>query len=179
MDSRALRTVLGCYGTGVAVITTRTHDSQLAGVTVNSFTSVSLEPPLVLFSLARSANVLLSFQQAGFFAVNILAFDQEDLSNMFARPSTASWESTGYRESARGIPLFPGTLAQLECTKTAEHDGGDHIIFLGRVDLFHLHAQADPLLFFRGRYGTYVKDPQGKLPPPDSELSDFSIGGWG
>ncbi len=179
MDSRGLRSVLSCYGTGVAIITARTHDERMIGVTVNSFASVSLEPPMVSFSLARSANVLQSFQKTEAFAVNILAFSQAELSNMFARPSTARWEATSYTQSARGMPLFSGSLAQLECTKTAEHDGGDHVIFLGMVDLFHLHLPADPLLFFRGRYGTYVPNPWGKLPPPESALSDFSISGWG
>lgn len=179
MDTRALRRVLGCYATGVAIITTHTPDRGMVGVTVNSFASVSLDPPLILVSLARTANVLSSFQQTEHFAVNILAFGQEDLSNMFARPSTASWEAILYAENAHGVPLLSGTLAQLECTKTEERDGGDHIILLGRVDLFHLHQPADPLLFVRGRYGTYVCDRWAKLPPPESALSDFSISGWG
>src|SRR5580704_4414507 len=92
IDSRTLRSVLGCYATGVAVIATRNIAGDHIGVTVNSFSSVSLDPPLILFSLARTAKVLACFQQTKSFAVNILGHGQESLSNMFARSSTASWD---------------------------------------------------------------------------------------
>ncbi len=178
-DSRALRSVLGCYATGVAIITTCTPGRGLAGVTVNSFASVSLDPALILFSLARTAKVLESFQQAEHFAVNMLALGQESLSNMFARPSTASFAEIGYARGSQGCALLTECLAQLECTKVSELDGGDHVIFLGRVDLYHLRGAVDPLLFYRGRYGTYVPERFSKLPPPDSALGEFSVSGWG
>ena len=176
-DARALRAVLGCYTTGVAIITARTVTNDPIGVTVNSFSSVSLDPPLVLFSLARTANVLVGFQQANNFAVNILAQGQEALSNMFARPSTASWDHTGYVDDANGCALFSSCLAQLECKKEAELEGGDHLIFLGEVTRFHLRETTDPLLFYRGRYGTYTRDQCSKQPPLDGSLSEFTVTG--
>jgi 3-hydroxy-9,10-secoandrosta-1,3,5(10)-triene-9,17-dione monooxygenase reductase component len=179
IDSRQLRNALGCYATGVAVITTRSATQEHIGVTVNSFASVSLQPPLILFSLARAANTLAVFRQARHFSVNILSHTQEKLSNTFARPSSASWAELQYTEGDNGCALFAGSLAQLECNKAQELDGGDHIILLGEVTRVHQHEAADPLLFYRGRYGTYTRDPWSKLPPPDGSLSDFTVPGWG
>lgn len=179
IDSRALRAVLGCYATGVAIMTTKNAARGLVGVTVNSFASVSLDPPLILFSLARSAHVLDSFQEADHFSVSVLGLEQESLSNLFARPSTASFAEATYVLGANGCPLFSGALAHLECAKHAELDGGDHVILVGRVEAFHLRHGDDPLLFYRGCYGTYVTDRWGKLPPVESALSEFSVSGWG
>ena len=176
-DTRSLRNVLSCFATGVAVITARTVEDAHIGVTVNSFSSVSLDPPLILFSLGRNANVLSSFQQIESFVVNILGQGQQALSNMFARPSTASWDDAEFTHSTNGCALFADALAQLECKKVDELEGGDHIIFLGEVTKFHLRAPADPLLFFRGAYGTYTRDQWSKLPP--SDLTGFAIEGWG
>jgi flavin reductase (DIM6/NTAB) family NADH-FMN oxidoreductase RutF len=177
VDPRALRNALGCYGTGVAVITTRDAEGRHVGVTVNSFASVSLDPPLILFSLLRNANILAAFQSFPHFAVNILAHPQEALSNSFARPSSASWDFP-HTAGDNTCALFPGALAQLECTRHAELDGGDHVILLGRVTRIHQHDAADPLLFYRGRYGTYARSAWDKIPPPDSTLTDTSTG-WG
>ena len=179
IDIRKLRNVLGCYATGVAVITTRTASGDHVGVTVNSFSSVSLDPPLILFSLVRTANVLLGFQQATNFVVNILTSGQQTLSNMFARPSTACWADINFAHAANGCALFTDSLAHLECDKTAELDGGDHLIFIGTVTSFHLRSPVDPLLFYRGAYGTYKRDQWSKLPPPDGSLSEFVVPGWG
>lgn len=179
IDPCALRKILGCYATGVAVITARTATNDHIGVTVNSFSSVSLDPPLILFSLARTANVLASFQHSKRFAVNILGQGQQALSNMFARPSTASWTDAHFTEASNGCALFVNSLAQLECDKAAELEGGDHLIFLGEITGFHLRATADPLLFFRGAYGTYTRDQWSKMPPTDGSLSEFAVTGWG
>jgi flavin reductase (DIM6/NTAB) family NADH-FMN oxidoreductase RutF len=179
MDTRALRNVLGCYATGVAIITARAMGGAHCGVTINSFCSVSLEPPLILFSLARTANVIVPFSMAKNFAVNILGHGQESLSNMFARPSTASWNETNFTEGENGCALFSNCPAQLECQKASEIEGGDHILFLGEVTRFHLHPSTDPLLFYRGAYGTYTRGRWSKLPPPDSSLSEFAVTGWG
>jgi flavin reductase (DIM6/NTAB) family NADH-FMN oxidoreductase RutF len=179
IDTRKLRDVLGRYATGVAVITTRAQDGSHVGVTVNSFSSVSLEPPLILFSLLRRANVLLSFEQASSFVVNILSHDQQPLSNMFARPSSANWEDMAFSHAENGCALFSGSLAHLVCNKKAEFEGGDHIIFLGLVTNFHLCSSADPLLFFRGAYGTYTRDQWSKMQPLDSSSPQLSISGWG
>jgi len=179
IDSCALRKILGCYATGVAIITARTTANDHIGVTVNSFSSVSLNPPLILFSLARSANVVAFFRQANSFAVNILGHEQQALSNMFARPSTASWTDAHFTEASNGCALFVNSLAQLECNKAAELDGGDHLIFLGEVTGLHLRAAGDPLLFFRGAYGTYSRDQWSRIPPADGSLSEFAVTGWG
>jgi flavin reductase (DIM6/NTAB) family NADH-FMN oxidoreductase RutF len=146
---------------------------------VNSFSSVSLDPPLVLFSLARQANVLATFQQAQRFAVNMLGQGQQTLSNMFARPSSASFADARFTEGENGCALFPESLAHLECDKESEVEAGDHVIILGRVTNFHLRAPAQPLLFFRGAYGTYARDQWSRVPPHDGSLSEFAVTGWG
>jgi 3-hydroxy-9,10-secoandrosta-1,3,5(10)-triene-9,17-dione monooxygenase reductase component len=175
---RGLRDVLGCYATGVAIVTTRTSAGEHVAVTVNSFSSLSLNPPLILFSLGKTARILAHFQRSQCFAVNILAHTQEYLSNMFARPSTASWDSAPYSEGANGCALFADVLAQLECARYAEIDGGDHRTFMGEVTQMHLGPAADPLLFYRGRYGTYARSQLEKVPTPDGSLSDFAPTGW-
>jgi flavin reductase (DIM6/NTAB) family NADH-FMN oxidoreductase RutF len=179
INSRQLRNVLGCYATGVAVITTRNGAGDHIGVTVNSFSSVSLDPPLVLFSLSRTANVLVGFRQATRFVVNILAEGQQALSNMFARPSSACWTDVDFTHATNGCALLMDSLAQLECDKSAEIDGGDHLLFLGEVISYHSRPPAEPLLFYRGAYGTYTRDRWSKLPPPDGSLAEFAAPGWG
>jgi len=184
VDTRGLRHVLGCYATGVAVMTTLTADQCPVGVTVNSFSSVSLDPPLILFSLAKKANVLLHFQQAEYFSVNILSHRQEALSNMFARPSTASFENVEYSHREAGCALFSGCVAQLECRRESEIDGGDHRILIGTVIGFHLQTPLAPLVSYRGRYGTCVRDAWSSTPPPNSSLAelttnDLMVPGWG
>lgn len=178
-NSRSLRNVFGCFATGVAILTTRTATREHAAVTVNSFSSVSLDPPLILFSLAKNANALKHFQQASSFAVNILSHTQETLSNMFARPSSANWNDTPFVEGETGCALISESLAQIECVPYSEIDSGDHQVFLGKVVHLHLHSMLDPLLFYRGRYGTYMRSPWEKAVAQDGSLSDFSIGGWG
>jgi flavin reductase (DIM6/NTAB) family NADH-FMN oxidoreductase RutF len=167
---RSLRDVLGCYATGVAIVTTRTNAGEHVAVTVNSFASLSLDPPLILFSLSKKANILAHFQRTQCFAVNILAHTQEYLSNVFARPSSASWDTAPYSEGSNGCALFADVLAQLECSRYAEIDGGDHRTFFG--------PPAGPLLFYRGRYGTYARSQLEKVPTPDGSLSDFAPTGW-
>ena len=178
IDTPELRKILGCYATGVAIVTARTSVGSHSAVTVNSFSSVSLDPPLVLFSLVRSANVLVVFQQSKSFAVNILGRRQQALSNMFAKPSSACWAETDFTHAANGCALFAESLAHIECDKTAELEGGDHLIFLGRVTHFRLCAEDDPLLFYRGAYGTYTHDPFHKESPPDGLLLEFAVAGW-
>ena len=101
------------------------------------------------------------------------------LSNMFARPSTARFDSVRFKEGANGCALFADTLAHLECNKATEVEGGDHVILLGAVTGFHMGAPAQPLLFYRGAYGTYARDQWSKMPPADGSLSEFSVTGWG
>jgi 3-hydroxy-9,10-secoandrosta-1,3,5(10)-triene-9,17-dione monooxygenase reductase component len=176
-EPKALRGVLGCFATGVAIITARSATRRF-GVTVNSFSSVSLEPPLILFSLANTANVLADFRGVDCFAVNFLSHEQEGLSNSFARPSTAEWPVRTMMQARNGCPVFEESLAYLECQKTAELEAGDHQIFLGRVTHFQILNSRHPLLFFRGRYGTYTRDRGDPPSLAESSLSDFSVTGW-
>jgi flavin reductase (DIM6/NTAB) family NADH-FMN oxidoreductase RutF len=179
IDAKQLRAALGCFATGVVIVTTRNASLDPVGVTINSFSSVSLDPPLILFSIAMKANVLSSFRQSERFTINVLSHPQEALSNMFAKPSRVDWSAVGYLPGANGCAVFHDTLAQIECMKYAELDGGDHLIFLGLVTGFQAREIADPLLFFRGRYGTFARDLVGGLPTPDSSLNEFSVPGWG
>jgi flavin reductase (DIM6/NTAB) family NADH-FMN oxidoreductase RutF len=175
LDARKLRNALGCYATGVAIMTTRTGAGEHVGVTVNSFASVSLDPPLILFSLGKTANVLEHFRDAKCFAVNILAHQQETLSNSFARPSTASWNIADFSEAENGCALFSGCVAHLECERYAQTDGGDHRILLGLVTQVHLHRRLYPLVFYRGRYST-VADPTSL---DEQAVDGFAVQGWG
>jgi flavin reductase (DIM6/NTAB) family NADH-FMN oxidoreductase RutF len=179
IDSRGLRNVFGCFATGVAVLTTRAATGQHVAVTINSFSSVSLDPPLISFALAKRANVLAHFQSAKHFAINILSHGQESLSNMFARPSSADWKEIRFVEGENGCALFADSLAQLECAPHTEIDGGDHQVFFGKVIRLHLHSVVGPLLFYRGRYGSYSHSRWEEGAVQGGTLTDFSIGGWG
>ncbi len=150
--SRALRDALGMFPTGVTVVTTRSGNGELHGVTVNSFNSVSLDPPLVLFSLARNLNSLSAYLSAEAYAINILREDQRHLSEQFASPHAAKWDNVDHRVGATGSPVLHPALAVLECRPHAHHDGGDHIILVGRVVHLDKSTHRHPLLFFRGRY---------------------------
>ena len=153
VDARHFREVCGQYATGVAVITVRTGDVQ-AGLTVNSFSSVSLDPPLVQFSLDRKASMFSLFEECQNFAVNVLSRSQQSLSNMFAVRHDA-FEEVTYSIGASGCPVFEDCVAHIECEKYAVYEGGDHIIILGRVLKLGCTPSHDPLLFFRGTYGTF------------------------
>lgn len=146
------RKTLGCFATGVAVITTTTGTGEPIGVTVNSFSSVSLEPPLVLWSLARKAWSLPTFQAARGFAVNILASDQESVCRAFSRNVEDRFAGVDWTRGLDGLPLIDGAVATLQCQHWARYDGGDHEIFVGQV-LDCSNAERDPLIFHRGRLG--------------------------
>ena len=117
LDSRALRNALGHYTTGVTIITTRTPEGAHTGVTVNSFTSVSLDPPLVLFCLATRSSLLGAFEQASHFTINVLARGQQALSNRFAKPSLNTWDEVKYRIGSDGCALLTGALGGFECAR--------------------------------------------------------------
>jgi len=149
---RELRDALGQYPTGVSVITAAAADGSKVGLTMNSFAAVSLDPPLVLFSVARAAHSLPALEAAKGFAVNILARDQEPLAERFARPLADKWSEVEHERGYGDAPLLPGTAALLECAPFARHDGGDHVIFLARVLRLSVEAGREPLVFHRGRY---------------------------
>lgn len=155
IDPALLRRLLGCFPTGVAVITTRGADGRPAGLTCNSFSSVSLEPPLVLFSLRKASSLVDTFSQAEGFAINILAQHQDALSGRFASSRIADkFEGVAWRDGALGMPLIDDCLASFECSVHARHDAGDHYIFIGEVrhmrggDAGANHA----LVFYKGAY---------------------------
>jgi flavin reductase (DIM6/NTAB) family NADH-FMN oxidoreductase RutF len=151
-DSRAFRTALGTFATGVTVITTRPPEGEALGITVNSFASVSLDPPLVLFSLDKASHSFGAFAAASHYVVNVLADDQQDLSRRFSKTGQHGVEGVAAEIGVGGCPRLTGALAQLECAIEARHDGGDHVIYVGRVLGFHLRDDGQPLLYFRSRY---------------------------
>src|ERR1700676_1947033 len=151
-DARAFRDAVGWFATGVTVITTRGPDGTLYGVTANSFTSVSLDPPLVLWSLDKRSPSRAGFDTAGHFAVNILAQDQQGLSARFASTGPDKWRDIAHESWETGAPILRGSLASLDCRVEAKHDGGDHIIFIGHVLPREAGRHALPLLFSRGSY---------------------------
>jgi flavin reductase (DIM6/NTAB) family NADH-FMN oxidoreductase RutF len=152
-DARAFRNALGSFPTGVAIITTTGPDGQPIGLTCNSFSSVSLDPPLVSWGLRLSSKNLDTFRQAGAFAINILAEDQKDLSARFASGSIVDkFEGVKHSRGHRGLPLIDDCVASFECDKFAEHMAGDHVLFLGQVVQFDHGRQEDSLVFYKGAY---------------------------
>ena len=145
-DTKSYRRTLGCFATGVTIITTRRPDGECAGLTVNSFNSVSLDPPLVLWSLSLDSQSLSAFQEASTFAVNILAADQSHLSDRFASQQPGRFDNVNFTFGAVGAPLIEGCAAYLECQREYRHYGGDHILSIGRV-VNHIAPERDPLIF--------------------------------
>ena len=148
--SRDLRTALGKFATGVTVVTTAGEDGPV-GVTVNSFSSVSLDPPLILWSLARTSSRLPVFEQASHFAVHVMNHQQEDLCRAFSRDARA-FDSLAMRQNQKNIPIIEDCLACFECARHAVHAGGDHLIFVGRVEAVSL-THTDPFIFFDSNFG--------------------------
>ena len=149
LDQRELRDALGCFATGVTIVTTQASRGPL-GMTANSFASVSLDPPLVLWSPARKSLRFPAFETAPFFAIHILAEDQIDLSNHFAS-SGEEFRGIAYRKGEGDTPLLDGCAACFECAHSAGHDGGDHLIVVGEV-LRMTRTDKRPLLYYRGGY---------------------------
>lgn len=161
MEDRAFRRALGEFATGVAVVTARGKGEALIGMTMSSFNSVSLDPPLVLFSVDRKARSLPAMLEAKGFAVNILARDQESISNQFARALSNKWNQVKTSVGHAEAPLISGAMAHFECAPYAIYEGGDHVIFVVRVIRHASRAEgAAPLIFFRGRYRDLVDETQ-------------------
>ncbi|HEV2574803.1 MAG TPA: flavin reductase family protein [Beijerinckiaceae bacterium] len=166
-ESRAFRKILGQFATGVAVVTATapiTLSSEeasasreesrnaLVGMTMSSFNSVSLDPALVLFSVAKSAHSLPAMRRANAFGINVLGRHQQAISAKFSRALGDKWEDVEHHITAVGAPLLKDAIAHLECVPHAVHDGGDHEIFLARVLHFSAAHAGDPLIFFQGAY---------------------------
>jgi len=150
-NTRELRNAMGSFATGVTIITTRDRQGKLHGMTANSFTSVSLDPPLVLWSSSLYAQSLPAFQESNHFVVNILAFDQIPLSNKFAKQSDDKFIDVDHIITESGPPVIVGAAAHFECRNEFRHYGGDHIIFIGHVERF-AYTDRPTLLFCRGKY---------------------------
>ena len=152
LEAQAFRRALGCFATGITVVTAVAPSGELLGITANSFNSVSLDPPLVLFSLHRAAYSLGAFTDGGHFAVNILSEAQRDLSQRFAMALVDKWIGVDYEIWETGAPILKGCIASFECRTRALYDGGDHVIFLGEVLRLRCHMEGRPLLYYRGGY---------------------------
>lgn len=148
---RALRNAFGTFATGVTVVTTRQPDGTPRGFTANSFTSVSLDPPLLLVCIAKAAHSCKAFSQAGHFAVNILADDQKDVSGLFASQSPEKFDHAKWDVNAQDVPLIEGCLANFSCARHELVDAGDHLILIGRVLDFQTADKA-PLGYYKGAY---------------------------
>ncbi len=156
--SRALRNALGRFATGVTIVTAIDPDGHPIGLTVNSFSAVSLNPPLVLWCLDNTSHNLAAFRRAGHHAINVLAAGQLDLSNRFAKWPVDSFAGLHWHPGADGVPLLPGCCASFEVANEATHPGGDHTIFVGRVERFSEPPGIAPLLFHAGQYRALIED---------------------
>lgn len=159
--TRELRSILGHFATGVTVVTTNDIEGEPCGTTANAFTSVSLDPPLILICLARESHTLEMIRARGGFVANILADGQQDHSNWFARTGVRLEPKLHeFTEGRLGLPVLAGTVAHLECEVERIDDGGDHEILLGRVISHGKHGEApDPLLFYQGAYRSLDRPP--------------------
>ena len=158
-DPRELRKAFGQFTTGVTVITTRAPDGRRVGMTANSFSSVSLDPPLVLWSLARQAPSVCDFQGASHFAIHVLAADQHLLSRRFSTPQQDKFVGLDCAEGPAGVPLIDGVLARFVCRNVRQYDGGDHLIFIGQVERCE-RFDGEPLAFHAGYYQVTVRHPE-------------------
>jgi flavin reductase (DIM6/NTAB) family NADH-FMN oxidoreductase RutF len=157
LDTDAFRQVLGCWASGVTIVTARDGE-RVHGMTVSAFCSVSLEPPLVLICADRTSNTNALIARGGVFSVNILAEGQETISNRFASKAEEARRFEGLRcaEGATGCPLLPGSVASLDCAVRQTLEAGDHVIYIGEVKAARLGESA-PLLYYRGRYGALAR----------------------
>jgi flavin reductase (DIM6/NTAB) family NADH-FMN oxidoreductase RutF/DNA-binding IclR family transcriptional regulator len=164
---RDFRTVLGHFPTGVTIITS-SHDGVPVGMAVGSFTSVSLEPPLVAFLPAKSSTTFPKIREAGRFCVNVLSADQESICRSFARSGGPKFEGTSYSPSAGGCPIIDGVVAWIDCEIESVTEAGDHFICVGRVNALAAAGASTPLIFFQGGYGRF--EPPSLVAPAEDDL---------
>ena len=151
MNSQKLRRILSHFATGVTVITTKDKKGTPFGFTANAFTSLSLNPPLVLVCVDKTVKCYSCFDESKLFAVNILAEGQEDISRRFATKGIEKFAGVKWRKSKNGLALLDGALAYIECKVTRSHEGGDHTIYVGKI-VKATTSSDRPLLFFKGKY---------------------------
>lgn len=150
-QDKVFRQCLGKFATGITVVTCTDEHGRPCGITANSFSSVSLEPPLVLWNIAKVSNSLDAYLNAEHFAINVLSSEQRDLSSHFAKSDHTLFDSIEFQTSNHGAPILPGTTACFECQTHQIYDCGDHFIIVGRVIGFE-SSDRQPLLFFNGQY---------------------------
>jgi len=173
-DFTEFRRALGAFTTGVTVVTTRSESDGEIGLTANSFNSVSLDPPLVLWSLAKSARSLEAFKSCNYFAIHVLADAQEELSTRFAQRGADKFAGLVLERGPDQIPLLPDCAARFVCTSRYQYDGGDHIIFVGEVVDFS-HWSRLPLLFHGGKYHQ-IQRSETMAAEAAKEVPDDSLG---
>lgn len=161
IDPRDFRNALGTYGTGVTIITATAADGKPFGITCNSFASVSLNPPLVLWSLGIYSSSLTVFQNASHFAVHILGASQQALANKFAKSSDDKFAGVDWTPGLGDAPVLADSVANFQCRSVNRYYGGDHVIFLGAVEAYAYNT-GEPLLFARGTYGRFLVDDERK-----------------
>ncbi len=160
-DPQAFRDALGSFVTGVTIVTARDEAGRPYGLTANSFNSVSLDTPMVLWSLSLRSGSLPVFRDADNWAVHVLAADQQAMSDRFARPGDGKFAGVEDVDGPEGAPLLAGYAARFGCRARFEYEGGDHAIFLGEVVDFD-RREADPLIYHGGRYGRVMRAPTGE-----------------
>lgn len=160
-DQREFRNALGNFATGVTVVTTKSKKGEYIGVTANSFASVSMDPPMVLWSLDKRSLSLTDYQESGFYAVNVLSDKQLELSNQFARQGGDKFEGVDFVEGLAGCPLIKDTIAKFQCKVVHQYEGGDHIILVAQVIDFD-KTDDDGLLFYKGNYSLSKPHPDAK-----------------
>jgi len=148
------RAALAMFATGVTIVTARSAAGEPIGLTANSFNSVSIVPPLVLWSLSRQAGSMTAFERGSHYAIHILAADQHALAERFASKDVDRFEGLAFREGAGGVPLLDGAAAVFECFNRSRYQEGDHVIFVGEVESCTRRVGASPLIFHGGRYFT-------------------------
>jgi flavin reductase (DIM6/NTAB) family NADH-FMN oxidoreductase RutF len=155
LDPRDFRTALGTFATGVTIITAMADDGKPYGLTCNSFASVSLNPPLVLWSLGMYSQGLPIFQNASHFTVNVLAASQQALASKFAKSGVDRFDGVDWKPGLGGAPVLAGSVASFQCRAANRYYGGDHVIFLGAVEAY-AYSEQEPLLFVGGGFGRFV-----------------------
>jgi flavin reductase (DIM6/NTAB) family NADH-FMN oxidoreductase RutF len=153
-SSQEFRTSLAMFATGVTIVTARTPAGVLVGLTANSFNSVSLNPPLVLWSLSQAASSMAALSTGSHYAINILAADQKELAQRFASRREDRWLDVPFTEGVCGAPLLTGAAATFECFNRSRYEEGDHVIFVGEVERCSHRPGAAPLLFHGGKFYT-------------------------
>ena len=159
-EPKAFRDALGSFVTGVTIVTARDAEGRPFGLTANSFNSVSLDPPMVLWSLSLKSGSLPVFRDAESWAVHVLAADQQSMSDRFARPGEDKFAGMDSADGPEGAPLLNGYAARFGCRARFEYEGGDHAIFLGEVVDFD-RREAEPLIYHGGQYGRVMRSPTG------------------